>query len=149
MEQEKKPCTEKGPFRWRWHVFLVTVLVFEGVAAIGFHRSEGDLLISLEEERDCEQVQALFVLTNRNEPMEVDEETIQRLIDMGNPRLREWIMSANFSRFVTPEFKQAYIESLGDSEEAFRYQFLETHQVGKRSSMSLADLDRFLRERDR
>jgi hypothetical protein len=147
MDQAKHSYKKRQPGRWRaygWHAFLLAVLVIECLAAWLLHRDRDQLLSVLEKGSEQEQVEALFILTNRNTPMDFNEDAIQGLLNTTNPLIHEWIMSANFSRFITPEFKDEYIESLNDPEKIFRYQFFETHQVGKRCSMTLGDLSRFL-----
>jgi hypothetical protein len=145
---EQKPLNKEkqhSPWRtYRWHAVLLALMLAECLVALMLHRSTDELQSTLSDGTGRDQVEALFVLTNRDVPMDVDEELIQSLWQSDNALMREWIMTANFARFGEEEVKTSYIESLGDSEAAFRCRLFLNHQVGKPSLLTLQKVDRFI-----
>jgi hypothetical protein len=137
---------KRGWGAYRWHILLILVLIAEVALSLLCHRSEEDLRTLLKEGESLEQVEALFVLSNRDIPDKKDKAAIQRLLSSTNPLIREWIMTSNFERFGFSRLKKAFVNSLGESEDAYRCRFLLTHQIGKRHAIKLSELPRFLGE---
>lgn len=139
--------TEKHLFKqrsYRWQIVLLLVLSIELVAALAHHRSKEELQNQLRGGNDHEQVEALFILTNRDQPDPFSEEELQGFSKSGNPLLREWLMTSNFSRFTTTKFEKTLMKSVVDSVESERFRFYYTHRIGKKSDMTLAELAAFL-----
>ncbi|MBU0755759.1 MAG: hypothetical protein KJ645_11510 [Planctomycetes bacterium] len=129
---------------YKWHLLLGVVLALECLSAVVFHRSEDELRALLSEGTAQEQVEALFVLTNRDVPITIGKGKIQSLLESPNPLIAEWMMTTNFLRFGYHHLKENHIRSLPDSEAAFRCQFFQDHQIG-RQPIKLSDLSRFLK----
>lgn len=125
---------------YMWQTALLLLLSFELVVALVLHRDNEELQTQLIEGEPMEQVEALFMLTNRGEPEPLTSETLDRFAESGDRLLREWLMTSNFSRFTTPEFEKKLIESARDPVEAERFQFYDTHRIGKRCDVTLEEL---------
>jgi hypothetical protein len=126
------------------HAALLVIIVLETALAALRHQSDAALRDTLDNGSPRERAEALFILTNRDTPPPVDREFIQRLLKSDVPLVREWTMTANFTRLAPPQAQEAHIMSLGDSPEGVRCRFLLDYRPVVGTTMSLADLRRFL-----
>lgn len=149
-ENESTDRSQKaGSSPWRscrWHAVLIAVLVIECLAGWMVHRSDADLRQILASEDGIAQVEALFVLTNRDTPLEMTPEKMDDLWEKGNPLLREWMLTTNFARFDGSLLVKDRIKGLADPAAVFRCRLFFEHQIGmRRSLLTLSKIDRYFK----
>jgi len=128
----------------RLHILLLAILIGELLAARINHRAQPELQALLDSGPSRQRAYALFVLTNRGPVQPPDRETIRKLLQSDEVLLREWTMTANFTRFAPPLVQESHIGSLGGSGEAVRCRFWLYYRPAGGSLITLADLKRFL-----
>jgi hypothetical protein len=126
------------------HVLLLAIIGVECLAAWINHRSDGELHRILDNGAPKQKVHALFVLTNRDTPQLLDQQSVRRILKSDDALLREWTMTANFTRQGPSLAQEAHIMSLGRSPAAIRCQFFLNYRPAVGSSPTLSDLRRFL-----
>jgi hypothetical protein len=134
------------PGRWRaytLHGLLLAVIVAECVAARVFHRSAAELAALRETGSPTQQAYALFVSTNRGDPLPVEQRAVRQILQSANPLVREWTMTTNFVRLAPPRVQEDHIAALGGAPEALRCSFFLRYRIGLGQSMTLAELRRF------
>jgi hypothetical protein len=126
------------------HAVLLAVIGLQCAIAGLWHQSNDALRHTLESGAPRQRVYALFVLTNRDTPRELDRESVRRLVKSEDPLVREWTMTANFTRLSPPLAQEAHIMSLRGSPEAVRCQFFLNYRPVVGAPLALGDLRRFL-----
>lgn len=147
VEQSTSSIHGRAARSWKrhgWHALLLTILAGEFLAAVLLHRPDEDLQAILDDGAGRAQVAALAVLTNRGDPIDVDAAAVQRLLNSDNMLIREWTMTANFARLAPPKMLLRHARSFGNPAERYRRQFLFKYAIGRRNSMKLSELARFL-----
>jgi hypothetical protein len=139
--RNEKPATGRVS---RWPILLLAVLAVEGLAATALHRSDEQLRTQLERGSGTDQVEALFLLTNRGASPGLDEATWRAVMQSPNPLVREWCLTTNFSRFSPDRPISVQLAPPADSREAHRRWFLDVHRIGKRRNISRSAFEEFL-----
>jgi hypothetical protein len=133
--------------RWRMlrpHTLLLVVITLECVVAALRHQSDVAVRQALDNGTPHQRAAALFILTNRDTPPSVDREFLRHLLQSNAALVREWTMTANFTRLAAPLAQEAYIMSLGNSPEGVRCRFFLDYRPVVGTPLTLADLRRFL-----
>jgi hypothetical protein len=126
------------------YALLLAVIGLECLLAALRHQSDAALHRVLDKGTPAQRVTALFVLTNRDTPIPMNRDTVRSLLKSDAAEVREWTMTANFTRLLAPRAQEGYIMSLGNSPEGTRCRFFLDYRPVVGTSMSLADLRRFL-----
>ena len=129
---------------WRWNGVLAIIIVIQICLAGLFHRDDGELdeMVSGGDQQDS--VEALFVLTNRDQPGRLSPAELESLFASGNPRVQEWLFTTNLERLLDPGVQRRYLRRLEESPSAERARFFFKHGIRKTPWISLADLDAYL-----
>jgi hypothetical protein len=126
------------------HAVFLAVVALECVTAGRWHQSSDALRRTLDTGTPRQRVYALFVLTNRDTPQTFDRDSTRRLLKSDAALVREWTMTANFTRPGPPLAQEAYNMSLGTAPHGIPCRFLLDYRPVVGSPMTLADLRRFL-----
>jgi len=137
------PPQRRSPGYWL-HAALLLILAIECAVAIAGRRSRAGLERDLQSGTPAAKAYALFVLTNRDTPRPPDAQFVSDLLDSGDPLLREWTMTTNFTRLTGSTMQRTYLDSLGDSPQGLRCRFLLTRGIGQTPWMTLPELAEFL-----
>jgi hypothetical protein len=133
------------PWRTVWpHASLLVLIALECLIAALRHQSDAALRHTLDNGTPRQRAAALFVLTNRDTPVPVDRDFIQHLLKSDAALVREWTMTANFTRLGAPRAQEAHIMSLGSAPEGLRCRFFLDYRPVVGATLTLADLRRFL-----
>jgi hypothetical protein len=124
---------------------LLLVLAGECWVARRDHRTIDQLQQALTDATPREQVFALYIIANRDQPEDYDRRSLRRLLRADNVLLRELMMTPNMMRFGAISLRRRFIEErLADPVEIFRSEFLLKYRVGNSTPITLEDLRRFL-----
>lgn len=132
---------------WRWHGILMLLLGAETVVAWSRHQDDAELERQRAEGSSVEKAQALFVLTNRGDPLPIDRELARMTVRSGIGMLQEWAMTPNFIRTGETKFQEEFVAQFREGPRRLRYEFFLHHGVvrGRQSEwLEMEDLRDFM-----
>jgi len=122
---------------------LLVVVAGELLFSRMAHRNETELLAVLNSGNAAAQIEALHILSNRGDGEVVDEALAARVLQSESGVLREYAMTSNLTKLVGRRLQRASLERLEDPDEAFRRWLFSSRGVGKRPTLSLAEITKY------
>jgi len=121
----------RRPF-WPVILLLVSALLAEVFFFTRGYQSRDDLWQTFNEGAEHEQLEALFILANRDEPQGIDKDFVRMLLRSPSPRIREMGMLNVITRHTGHKVQMRYVKKEAAPEEAFLCRFWLVHQkVGR------------------
>ena len=128
-------------------VGLLLLLAGEAAVYVGLHRTTSECEEILEVGSPEARAAAVNVLANRPGGRAVDAEMIRRLLDSGEPLLRELTVTDTVTRGGDLRLQRAYLEGLPEGGEKVRAGFFMRFQADTGERMTRGALEKYLESR--
>ncbi len=117
--------------KWACILSLSAMIIIEITVGMILHRDMKELWKVYRTGAPSEKTEALFILSNRNEPDYINRKFLNELLQSDEVLLREAAMTVHITRFTRSLLQKRYIKTCEDRDEKVRCRFFLRHSVGK------------------